>query len=552
MKFTFNIHNILLFPDYNNKKDIQFIKQIGAYKFKDYYSIPVSKTSLVNLKQTYNEINSNNDFVKLFMNVCFWNSYNYFQTKSNNELLRDYQYQGVEWIKLRLNTSNALGLFWEPRTGKTRTTTIATKDYNKIVCLCLAGQELNWETNYKDFSNKKVLSLHKQSPKKRIETYNEFSNSQNCVLVGSMNTVCNDILTNPHIIKSYDLLVVDEIHKAKNFTTKLNQGIRILFRNAIKILGLTGTPVSKNQSEILNLISLLFPQVFSKSYLGEYFFTKEWNDFSSYPQYVDIKKEKEIEWLEFLNLYFSKIDKSVALPWINEPEIETIKLEMKGKQLKLYENCLYDFEVPFFDTTYNKWDTKQIQEIIAQFTYLRQITTSPKLLGVDIDSVKEQWLLEFLSNYIGDGVIIFSSHTSYLKMLSQTLSKYEPLLIAGETLNKTQIANEFQMSGKKIILGNIQAASKGITLDKADTIIFLDIDWKPDENKQAIERFSATTPQKEKFRKVIYLQISNEFEFNTQTIYSIDKYMSLVNDKKLTQTELINNFKDIYENYKNF
>lgn len=546
MQISFSEGNIILTLYSHVLKDYNFIKQYRPRQLannKTQYMMPLTKTSLSNVINYFNlEVTPNLSKTLLQLDTTI--HYNFFNNSiSNNPLLRPYQEQGVKWINMRLPTAKSLCLFWAMRTGKTRTTCVATKDYKKIIVLSLAGQEANWESTYIETTKRECINL--RTYKDRSIAYDKFNKSANAILIGSINTITNDININKNIIDFADILVIDEIHKAKNSATKLYKGCKTLrHTKCTYCLGLTGTPVSKEANEILSLFTLLYPKKFSKTYLKEYFFDihKAW--FSEYGVIGDVSPDKKEEWLEFMSLYFSQVKKEQALAWATEPEKQTVYLKMDPAQRKVYEDCLFYNEVKYSDN-----EVEQLNNMLTQFLRLQQISTHPALLGIGAPSIKEEWLLEYLQLKEYDGLIIFSTRTSYLKILYEKLIKlkYKVCLITGETKNKTELANEFQQGKYDIVLANIQSGSKGITLDRADTMIFLDEDWKPDENIQAIERFTPTSPDKVKFRKVYRLQIQDTFELNNKIIYSMDKYINDVVNNKISQTQLINNFKEIFK-----
>lgn len=474
-------------------------------------------------------------------------------SESRDPDLRPYQYQGVLWLNFTLDNFGAAGLFWDPRTGKTRTTVKATSNYAKVLVLSLAGQEDNWLSTYTDYSkHTKIFSLHKKSPLKRRKIYEEFLKEPHGVLIGSMNTLSADALNPLNGLNlrgtKTDIMVFDEIHKIKNHSTALHKGAKMLRNSAKKVLGLTGTPVSKSSFDVAGIITFLFNQ-FSATQLKEYFFEQQASYYNTYGTATVVKKEKEEEWLNFMNLMFSSIKKEAALPWASVPEKLNIHLYAAPKQYKMYNDCLMNMELQR-----NESDIEQIQEVIVQMKRLQQISCSPELLNPFLknESVKEKWLLEFIANKDNyDGLIIFTTHSSYIPSLKE---KIEALgisvgTITGKTKNKIVEQDKFQNKEYEIIICNIQAGSKGITLDVADTMVFLDRDWKPDENKQAEERFIATTPEKEKLRKIYNLSLSDSFKVDpgdVEETLGIDVYMEQVLSGKIKQTEIINMFKELW------
>lgn len=547
--------NIWIEINPNDLGDSKFIldfkpTQYGSTGTK--YKIPLTYTALKNVMDYLPNLKQDLNFQKILIQlqlISFSNTKD-LQT-SQDPQLRPYQYQGLIWANSTLNKLGGAGFFWAMRTGKTRATCKTTKQYKKIIVLSLAGQELNWESTYKDMcENPVIINLRKyNTPKQRQLAYNKFNSNDKVILIGSVNTLTSDMLSGLFpLTKRYDMLIVDEAHKIKNPKTNLRQGANALRKLANHCLVLTGTPVSKHANEIAKIISFIHPIEYPKTYIEDYFFEKEASNWFNQYGVGELKKGKAQEWYEFLSLHFNQVNKEQALPWAKEPIINEVKLAMEDKQKDLYENLQFNFELPQGE------ETLQVQEVIAQMTKLKQLGLHPKLLNLQAPSIKEEWLVDFLNDYFNkdnenneNGVIVFSTFTSYLKDFYERFkNKYRMCLITGETKDKTEIANKFQNGEYDIVLANIQAGSKGITLDKADTIIFLDEDWRPDENLQAIERFTATTPDRIKPREVYRLCIDWSYCEGALNILSMDRYIRLVNENKINQTEVVNNFKDLY------
>ena len=246
-----------------------------------------------------------------------------------------------------------------------------------------------------------------------------------------------------------------------------------------------------------------------------------------------------------MSLMFSSVKKEMALPWAQIPEHANIYLTPDSTQWKMYRNCLEHMQVSWAADK-----IEQLQEVIVQMKRLQQISCSPILINPELSehSVKEKWVIEFVSNpYNYDGLIIFTTNSSYIPRLKQKLEELGKVVgtITGKTKNKVYEQDMFQYGYYDIIICNIQAGSKGITLDRANTIIFLDKDWKPDENKQAEERFISTIPSREKLRKIYSLILEGQIFINGLNIETIDIYMNQVIDNKVKQSEIVNMFREL-------
>jgi SNF2 family DNA or RNA helicase len=88
----------------------------------------------------------------------------------------------------------------------------------------------------------------------------------------------------------------------------------------------------------------------------------------------------------------------------------------------------------------------------------------------------------------------------------------------------------FQRGQIDILLANIIAAGTGLTLDKSDTIIFLDKSFNPADNEQAQDRIVPTTEDRYHPINVISLVADG----------TIDERVNEILDAKEDLTKLIN------------
>ena len=85
--------------------------------------------------------------------------------------------------------------------------------------------------------------------------------------------------------------------------------------------------------------------------------------------------------------------------------------------------------------------------------------------------------------------------TAALKRLHTLIP--DAVILTGEQTNeeKEHAVKAIQTGKSRVLLANIKAGGTGFTLDKADTIIFLDKSYTPDENDQAADRIVPTNPE---------------------------------------------------------
>ena len=145
-------------------------------------------------------------------------------------------------------------LFFEVGTGKTFTALSALCDLPKCKVLIVAPKrvlENVWkkDTNY-DLSKYDVTYLNYE----KIARDKDFSKN------------------------TYDVIILDEVHKLKGKTTKTSRKFRTVTARAQYVWGLTGTPVANNYADIYNIFKNMNIVEFTMTYdefVHTYYYTKQ-------------------------------------------------------------------------------------------------------------------------------------------------------------------------------------------------------------------------------------------------------------------------------------
>ena len=145
-------------------------------------------------------------------------------------------------------------LFFEVGTGKTFTALSALCELPECKVLIVAPKrvlENVWkkDTNY-DLSNYDVTYLN----------YEKIARDKN------------------FIKNTYDVIILDEVHKLKGKTTKTSRKFRTVTAKAQYVWGLTGTPVANNYADVFNIFRNMNIVEFNMSYdefVCRYYYTKQ-------------------------------------------------------------------------------------------------------------------------------------------------------------------------------------------------------------------------------------------------------------------------------------
>ena len=462
-----------------NQLIVDTLKTFGVYQYlpKDKeWEFPLSA-----LSQLLDNLCSIDDITLNLLSQKSQTFTNYKLSKMKTKLF-DYQEDGVQF---GLNHNSWL-LLDAPGLGKT------------LQLICLAN-ELKKREKIKHCLVICGVSSLKNNWKKEIEKHSdlsatilgEYTNSKGKQLVGSIQDRINClkkpikeffIITNIESIRSkelveqlikgknqIDMIIVDEVHQAKNPSSQ--QGKNLLKLNKAKYkIAVTGTLlVNRPVDAYLPLKWIGVDKSCYSTY--KYYYTimagPFHNEFLGYRN-LDTLKEQ-------LDKYSLRRTKDL----LNLPEKTIINeyVDMDGQQEKFYTNIKQGIIDQVDKVVLNT------QSIIGMVSRLRQATAYPKILTTEnIPSAKIDRACDLAEQIIdnGDKVVIFSTFKDTLNELYNRLKEYNPTINTGDTKDNDIAKNidNFQNNpNDKIFLATWQRCGTGITLTAASYMIFIDTPW---------------------------------------------------------------------------
>lgn len=291
----------------------------------------------------------------------------------------------------------------------------------------------------------------------------------------------------------WNTLVVDEAHRLKNSESLLYQ-VLLKFDINFKIL-LTGTPVQNNLKELFALLSFVSSDIFKLDYSDEFvqYFSSVADESSS------SNKTKELHGL--LKPFLLRRTKNEVVSDLPEKSEVVINCGMSALQKKLYKAVLTkDLDAFAQDHGYKT----RLMNILMQ---LRKCCNHPYIFpGTEpepfqlgehlIDTSGKLFLLDRLLKTLkqsGHKVLLFSQMTTMLDIVQDYLGyrgyTYERLdgSVRGE--ERFLAVNNFNSTAATFLfLLSTRAGGQGLNLMTADTVIFLDSDFNPQNDLQAAAR----------------------------------------------------------------
>lgn len=264
------------------------------------------------------------------------------------------------------------------------------------------------------------------------------------------------------------LVILDEAHRVKNKTAKRTKSIQRIAGSKTQLLMLTGTPARNNEHEVAVLLGILDAEA-STALNKEKGYTIQ-----------DVK--------DYLNHFMIRRTKAEVLPELPEKTRQRIDIsDLDHDQLDAYY-----YAMDFARENYHCALKNGASEVEARQSMRAGIELARTALG--IAKVRGGEVADLVIDVVENKecCVVFCAHHQAIDDLKTQLEK-EKLRVAvvdGRTPQKmrAEIVKDFQDGRLDVFIGGINAAGESITLTRADTVIFVELDWVPAALLQAEDR----------------------------------------------------------------
>ncbi len=397
-----------------------------------------------------------------------------------NELF-PYQIKGVEWLK----TKKLALLADEMGLGKSAQAISAADQINanRILVLCPAVARNNWLREFKKFSTvQRDFSL-------------VFSKSHKSNFSDSIG-ISYDLASHfgAGYFGQFDLLILDEAHYLKSITTKRTRSVfgkAGYVRQAKRIWALTGTPAPNHAGE-------LWPLLYTFGFVAE-----TYDRFvETYCTYLDTSFGRQITGTRSDNTPKLKaiLDKVMLRRKTSEVLKDLPKLFITDLAIDPEENKFdidfmqdprFERERRILEDTFGHLDMTSDAAFQALEGLAGSLATIRRYVGLKKAGPAATLVIDELENNAYDKIVIFAIHTHVVSELEEKLKAFNPVTLTGSTPPDERQINidEFQTNPKcRVFIGNIHAAGTAITLTASNQVLFVEQDWVPGNNAQALKR----------------------------------------------------------------
>lgn len=263
-------------------------------------------------------------------------------------------------------------------------------------------------------------------------------------------------------------VVADEAHRAKNREAKRTKALQQIAQRVAHLLLLTGTPLRNNEHEAAVLLGLLDVRA-AKALSNDHGYTI--NDVKEYLSHLMIRRTK-----------------TEVLPELPAKTRQRIDLDdVSPMHLQAYQDALEDARSKYIDALLRgESKVEAQQELQGGIERARIDLGLAKVMGGGV--------LETVQEVVENKgcCVVFCAHHAVSDQLKEMLNRrgIKASVIDGRVkpAQRSEIVDDFQQADIDVIIGGINAAGEAITLTRADTAIFVELDWVPAALLQAEDR----------------------------------------------------------------
>ena len=321
-------------------------------------------------------------------------------------------------------------------------------------------------------------------------------------------------------------VIGDEVHRISDPSSKVARAFKAATGDADIRIGLSGTPINATPDQMFSALNWLYPDAYpSKVKFLDRFCDVADNQWGG-SIVLGVKKSMEKEFFEGIDPILRRMPKDVILPFL--PPIVRIRrdVEMGAKQAKAYkqmkEKMIAELDDDITMTTSplvrltrllqfaSAYAEVNIKEVYDKNSPIPGAKIEEEYLTLTDPSCKIDAFMDDLEDFGDSSVVVFAQHKQLINLLAARLDKNDIRygLITGDqdAVERQAYMDAFQDGKLQFILCTIQAGGTGITLTRADTMVFLQRSYDMIGNLQAEARAHRIgSEQHDKIRIIDYI-----------------------------------------------
>lgn len=385
--------------------------------------------------------------------------------------LRPYQRAGISFLLKALKSFKGVLLCDEMGLGKTiqSLAVIALSlELKNVLVLCPASVKFTWEQEIKKHFPGMSYVVIDGAPEERKAQWA----SRSTIKIANYELLLRDKVAQ---VKQWDLVIADEIVKAKNYQTKTAKAIKKLTR--MYSVGLSGAPVENRLEELHSVMDFCVPGLLGPGwrFVQEHCVRNRFNAVVGYRGKEKIRTRIAPHYLRRL--------KSQVLTELPPKIYNEMALELNSAEWEIYEAIRQQIKA------YVEENPKlSVVNVLTEMLRLKQCTDDLRLLGEEPsqESSKLTALRDILEASEGHKVVAYTQFAQLANMWHEELGGL--VLFGGVPAAERQRRIERFQSGPEQLFLSTEAGAYGITLTAADIVVHIDQPWNPARLRQREDR----------------------------------------------------------------
>jgi SNF2 family DNA or RNA helicase len=354
----------------------------------------------------------------------------------------------------------------------------------KVLILCPTTLKYQWKTEIEKFTGKSSIQIIEGNALNRKKQYTESSKFYH---IAGYHTALFDWEEMNHA--KYDLILLDEAQRLKNWRTKIAQAVRRV--QSKYALVLTGTPIENNLDELYGLVQLVDPFILGPRH---HFFPR-FQITEDNGRVIGYKNLNSIR--QILSNRLIRRTKKEVLSQLPMRTDRNLLIPMTREQSELHRE--YGDQVAKLVAKWRRFgflDEQERKSLLRFLNMMRMVCDSTYILDqstnfqTKIDEL--QYLVQDILEIEGEKIVIFSQWAKMNQLVAQMLETmgvgFRYLHGDVPAKDRGKLYEDFNASPEVRVFLSTDAGGVGLNLQSAAWLFNLDVPWNPGILEQRIGR----------------------------------------------------------------
>ncbi len=354
----------------------------------------------------------------------------------------------------------------------------------KVLVVCPTSLKYQWKSEIERFTDSDVHVVEGTA----IRRHKEYRENEAFFTIAGYHTVANDLRQLNE--QEYDLVILDEAQRIKNWQTKTSAAIKRL-RSTYAIV-LTGTPIENKLDELYSIMQFIDQYRLPPLYQ----FLHRYQVADENGKVIGFRNLREIG--DGLSDVMLRRRKKQVLKDLPKRMDKTLLVPMTTAQME--QHTAYADEVAKLVARWVKQhflNEKDRKRLMLNLSMMRMVCDSTYILDqTDRHDTKVDELMcileEFFANQDGEKVVVFSQWKRMLELVEKEMQErtigYQFLHGSVPSEKRGGLLKTFREDPDCLVFLSTDAGGVGLNLQNASLVVSLDVPWNPAMLEQRIAR----------------------------------------------------------------